>query len=60
MIGQGLFLRTRARRPWKIPGHVAYADFSRDMDTLLGVSSHTVLPGGLGCFDEHGIFPSML
>lgn len=42
----------------KYLSHVAYADFSRDMDTLLGVSSHTVLPlGGLGCFDEHGIFP---
>lgn len=42
----------------KFLSHVAYADFSRDMNRLLGVSSHTVLPlGGLGCFDEHGIFP---
>jgi hypothetical protein len=42
----------------KYLSHVAYADFSRDMARLLDVSSQTVLPlGGLGCFDEHGIFP---
>ena len=42
----------------KYLSHVAYADFSRDMNRLLGVSSQSVLPlGGLGCFDEHGIFP---
>lgn len=42
----------------KYLSHVAFADFSRDMDALLGVSTAQVLPlGGLGCFDEHGIFP---
>ena len=42
----------------KYLSHVAYADFSCDMSRLLGISSHTVLPlGGLGSFDEHGIFP---
>ncbi|WPO46852.1 hypothetical protein [Pseudomonas sp. S1Bt23] len=42
----------------KYLSHVAYADFSHDMSRLLGVSTKTVLPlGGLGCFDEHGIFP---
>jgi len=42
----------------KYLSHVAFADFSRDMRQLLGVSSQTVLPlGDLGCFDEHGIFP---
>ena len=42
----------------KYLSHVAYADFSRDMASLLGVSNHCVIPlGGLGCFDEHGIFP---
>ena len=42
----------------KYLSHVAYADFSRDMTQLLGVSASTVLPlGGRGCFDEHGIFP---
>ncbi|KRC70267.1 hypothetical protein ASE30_17460 [Achromobacter sp. Root83] len=42
----------------KYLSHIAYADFSRDMSRLLGVSTQPVLPlGGLGCFDEHGIFP---
>ena len=42
----------------KYLSHVAFADFSRDMRQLLGVSDQTVLPlGDLGCFDEHGIFP---
>jgi len=38
--------------------HVAYVDFDRNLTTILGISTKTVLPlGGLGCFDEHGIFP---
>jgi hypothetical protein len=42
----------------KYLSHIAYADYSRDMHTLLRVSNHTVIPlGELGCFDEHGIFP---
>ena len=42
----------------KYLSHIAYADYSRDMTELLGVSDHVILPlGGLGCFDEHGIFP---
>lgn len=42
----------------KYLSHVAYAEFSRDMSRLLNVSGQTVLPlGGLGSFDEHGIFP---
>ena len=42
----------------KYLSHVAYVDYSRDMSVLLGVANYEVLPlGGLGCFDEHGIFP---
>ena len=42
----------------KYLSHVCYADFSRDMSELIGVSRHLVIPlGNLGCFDEHGIFP---
>jgi len=54
-----VFFSTRERDiTGKYLSHVAYADFSRDMKCLLGVSTRTVLPlGGLGCFDEHGIFP---
>ena len=54
-----VFFSTRERdRVGKYISHIAYADFAFDMRTLLDVSKHTVLPqGGLGCFDEHGIFP---
>lgn len=54
-----VYFSTRERDSMgKYLSHVAYADFSRDMRRLLGVSPHSVLPlGGLGCFDEHGIFP---
>jgi len=54
-----IYFSTRERdRPDKYLSHVCYADFSRDMSRLLGVAQETVLPlGGLGCFDEHGIFP---
>jgi hypothetical protein len=42
----------------KFVSHVAFADFERDMRSLIGVSTEPVMvPGGLGCFDEHGIFP---
>jgi hypothetical protein len=54
-----VYFSTRERdSSGKYLSHVAFADFSRDMARLLEVSKHTVLPlGGLGCFDEHGIFP---
>ncbi len=42
----------------KYLSHVAFADFDRDMRSLLGVSTRPILElGELGCFDEHGIFP---
>jgi hypothetical protein len=42
----------------KYLSHVAFVDFARDMHALLAVSTHSVISlGGLGCFDEHGIFP---
>jgi len=38
--------------------YVAYADVDRAMTTVLRTSEQPVMaPGGLGCFDEHGIFP---
>jgi hypothetical protein len=38
--------------------HIAYADFAKDLRTIIGVSQSTVIElGQLGCFDEHGIFP---
>jgi hypothetical protein len=42
----------------KYLSHVAFADFSRDMSRLIGVSTQPVISlGERGCFDEHGIFP---
>ncbi len=42
----------------KYLSRVAYVEMAHDLRTVLAVSRHTVLPlGGLGCFDEHGIFP---
>lgn len=42
----------------KYLSHVAFVDFAKDMQTILGTSSNTVIAlGELGCFDEHGIFP---
>jgi hypothetical protein len=42
----------------KYLSHIVYADFSLDMSQFLQLSSEPVLPlGGLGCFDQHGIFP---
>lgn len=42
----------------KAVSHIAFADFTKDFARVLRVSRDTVIArGGLGCFDEHGIFP---
>jgi len=42
----------------KFLSHIAFADFSRDFKEVREISRGTVIPlGGLGDFDEHGIFP---
>jgi hypothetical protein len=42
----------------KFLSHVCFADFSKDLRAVLRVADRPVLPlGGLGTFDEHGIFP---
>jgi sucrose-6-phosphate hydrolase SacC (GH32 family) len=42
----------------KYLSHIAFVDFEANMQRILGVSRRTVIElGGLGCFDEHGIFP---
>lgn len=42
----------------KFLSHVAYADLTRDLRSVLGVSQEAVIGlGSLGSFDEHGIFP---
>ena len=38
--------------------HVAFVDVDRTVERVLRTSTGKVIPpGGLGCFDEHGIFP---
>lgn len=42
----------------KYLSHVAFVDFDKALQNIISVSNRTVIElGGLGCFDEHGIFP---
>jgi hypothetical protein len=55
-----IYFSTRAldRRNGKYLSHVAYVDMRNDLRAVIRVSERTVIPlGGLGCYDEHGIFP---
>lgn len=55
-----VYFSTRYLEPdsGKYLSHIAYADFTRDMVQILGVSESPVISlGDTGCFDEHGVFP---
>jgi hypothetical protein len=42
----------------KYLSHVAFVDFDKQFQKIIRLSDKTIIPlGGLGCFDEHGIFP---
>ncbi|MCK9293996.1 MAG: hypothetical protein M0P70_02845 [Desulfobulbaceae bacterium] len=42
----------------KFLSHIAFCDMHKNLLDIIRVSDRTVIPpGGLGCFDEHGIFP---
>lgn len=42
----------------KFLSHIAFVDMKKNLRDVIRVSDQTVIPlGGLGCFDEHGIFP---
>lgn len=42
----------------KYLSHIAFVDMSKDFKSIIQISNKTVIPlGGLGSFDEHGIFP---
>lgn len=42
----------------KFLSHIAFVDLDKNLHDIIRVSDQTVIPlGGLGCFDEHGIFP---
>lgn len=50
--------RQRDSATGKFLSHIAYVDFDKSFQKVLGVSKNTVIPlGVLGSFDEHGIFP---
>lgn len=52
------FSTRRADANGQYLSYVAYADVDRGMQRVLRTADHAVMPlGGLGCFDEHGIFP---
>ena len=54
-----VFFSTRSRDAWgQYVSQVASADCDPDMRRVLRVGGQVpIAPGGLGCFDEHGIFP---
>lgn len=55
-----IYFSTRAIDPTngKYLSHVAFVDVKNNLQDIVRISPHTVIPlGGLGCFDEHGIFP---
>ena len=58
--GIRVYFSTRSVDPsgTKYRSHVAFADFEDDLKTIRRTSTKEVVAlGGLGCFDEHGIFP---
>ena len=55
-----IYFSTREREAvgGKYRSHIAFVDMRKDLSRILRVSDRTVIElGGLGCFDEHGIFP---
>jgi hypothetical protein len=55
-----IYFSTRAvdKRNNKYLSHIAFVDMQANLRDIIRVSDKTVIPlGGLGCFDEHGIFP---
>lgn len=54
-----IYFSTRALdRDGKFLSHVAFVDLRKNLREVIRVADRPVMPlGGLGCFDEHGIFP---
>jgi sucrose-6-phosphate hydrolase SacC (GH32 family) len=55
-----IYFSTRAVDPsnGKYISHIAFVDMNKNLHDVIRVSNQAVIPlGGLGCFDEHGIFP---
>lgn len=55
-----IYFSTRETDPknGKFLSHIAFVDMDKDFKTIRGISQQPVIAlGGLGTFDEHGIFP---
>jgi hypothetical protein len=55
-----IYFSTRAvdKSNGKYLSHIAFVDMKKNLRDTIKVSDKTVIPlGGLGCFDEHGMFP---
>lgn len=55
-----IYFSTRKRDPvnQKFLSHIAFVDMDNHFRNIINISTGTVIElGGLGCFDEHGIFP---
>jgi hypothetical protein len=55
-----IYFSTRAleKSSGKYLSHVSFVDVRKNLRDVIRVADETVVPlGGLGCFDEHGIFP---
>jgi hypothetical protein len=54
-----IYFSTREKdKTGKYLSHVSFIDIDKKFTKVLKVSTHTIIElGGLGCFDEHGIFP---
>jgi hypothetical protein len=55
-----IYFSTRERDPagGKYRSHIAFVDMEKDLSAIRRVSERSPIGlGGLGCFDEHGIFP---
>lgn len=54
-----VYFSTRERdKSGKYISHISFVDFDKKFNKVKNVSANTVIEnGGLGCYDEHGIFP---
>ena len=50
--------RSQEKHNGKYLSHIAFVDMRKNLRDVIRISDEMVIPlGGLGCFDEHGIFP---
>ena len=54
-----IYFSTRKRdASGKFISHVSFVEMDKDFKRIKELSDHTIITmGGLGCYDEHGIFP---